>query len=77
MLDLADRAANPGRPCSKTAYKLARSAELAYHYEDRHFLWDDTVQAIAALCPSSCFAILSRWRDRNFGEVPKVNRNGF
>ena len=73
MLDLADRAAIPDRPCPKTAYKLARRAELAYHYVDsKHFLWEDTVQAIAALCPSSCFAILSRWRDRNFGESERL-----
>ena len=74
MLDLADRAANPDRPCPKTAYKLARCAELAYHYvyRDKHFLWEDTVEAIAALCPSSCFAVLSRWRDRNFGESKRL-----
>ena len=74
MLDLADRAANPDRPCPKTAYKLARRAELAYHYvyRDKHFLWEDTVEAIAALCPSSCFAILSRWRDRNFGRSKRL-----
>ena len=69
ILDLSDRAANPEQPCSKTAYRLARRAELAYQYvyRDKHFLWDHTVEAIAALCPSSCFAILSRWRDRDFG----------
>ena len=74
MLDLADRAAIPDRSCSETAYKLARRAELAYHYyvEDKHFLWGDTVEAIAALCPSSCLAILSRWRDRNFGEPKRL-----
>ena len=73
MLDLADRAANPDRPCSKTAYKLARRAELAYHYvEDKHFLWEDTVEAIAALCHSSCLAILSRWCDRNFGRSERL-----
>ena len=74
MLDLADRAAIPDRPCPKTAYKLARRAELAYHYvyRDKHFLWEDTVEAITALCPSSCFAILSRWRDRNFGESKRL-----
>ncbi len=79
ILDLADSAANPEQPFSKTAYRLARRAELAYQYvyRDKHFLWDHTVEAIAALCPSSCFAILSRWRDRNFGEhnrlIPYVN----
>jgi len=69
MLDLADRAAIPGQPCPKTAYRLARRAELAYQYvyRDKHFLWDHTVAAVAALCPSSCLAVLSRWRDRNFG----------
>ena len=74
ILDLADRAANPDRPCPKTAYKLARRAELAYHYvyRDKHFLWDDTVEAIAGLCPSSCFAILSRWRDRHFGNSQRL-----
>ena len=67
MLDLADRAANPDRLCPKTAYKLARCGELANDYIYEHFDWDGTVEAIAALCPSSCLAILSRWRDRNFG----------
>ena len=71
---MADSAANPEQPCAKTAYRLARRAELAYQYvyRDKHFLWDHTVEAIAALCPSSCFAILSRWRDRNFGEQERL-----
>ena len=69
ILDLADRAAGPGRSHSRTAYKLARCAELAHEYTYDHFNWDGTVEAIAGLCPSSCFAILSRWRDRNFGEA--------
>ena len=70
ILDLSDRAASPGRSHPKTAYELARRAELAYHYvyRDKHFEWDGTIEAIAGLCPSSCFAILGRWRDRNFGE---------
>lgn len=74
ILDLADNAGNPDQPCSKTAYRLARRAELAYQYvyRDKHFLWDHTVEAIAGLCPSSCFAILSRWRDRNFGEHKRL-----
>ena len=67
ILDLADCAADPGQPRSRIAYELARRAELAHEYTYDHFNWDGTVQSIAALCPSSCFAILSRWRDRNFG----------
>ena len=74
LLDLADHAALPDQPCSKTAYKFARCAELAYQYvyRDKHFPWEDTVEAIAALCPPSCFAILSRWRDRNFGSSERL-----
>ena len=74
ILDLADRAADPSRPCPRTAYELARRSELIYHYvyRDKHFEWERTVAAIAGLCPSSCFAILSRWRDRDFGEPKRL-----
>ena len=68
ILDLADRAADPSQLRPRTAYELARCAELAHEYTYDHFNWEGTVRAIAGLCPSSCFAILSRWRDRNFGE---------
>ena len=71
MLDLADRAADTSQPDPRTAYELARCAELAYEYESDHFEWEGTITAIAGLCPSSCFAILSRWRDRNFGWSPR------
>ena len=57
---------------SRTAYELARRAELAHEYTYDHFNWEGTVKAIAGLCPSSCFAILSRWRDRNFGESARL-----
>ena len=67
ILDLADRAADPNQPRPKTAYALARRAELAHKYTYDHFNWKNTVEAIAGLCPCSCFIILSRWRDRNFG----------
>ena len=74
ILDLADRAANPSQSCPQIAYKLARCAELAYQYvhRDKHFDWEGTVSAIAGLCPSSCFAILSRWRDRDFGRSERL-----
>lgn len=73
-LDLAYRAADPSRPVPKTAYQLARCAELVYEYVDRdkHYDWEGTITAIADLCPSSCFAILSRWRDRKFGSVERL-----
>jgi hypothetical protein len=74
MLDLADRAGDRDRPSPETAYKLARCAELTYEYvaRDKHFDWGATVRAIAGLCPSSSVAILSRWRDRNFGWVERL-----
>lgn len=69
MLDLADRAARKDRPTPEAAYRLSRCAELSYDYvvRDKHFDWNATVRSIAALCPCSTFAILSRWRDRRFG----------
>lgn len=70
FLHLAHAAGEANHPKPKTAYELSRMAELTYRYVDRdkYFDWDRTVEAIAELCPSSCFAILSRWRDRRFGE---------
>ena len=74
MLNLADQAAHRNRPVPNIAYKFARCAELTYDYvaRDKHFDWQSTVQAISFLCPSSSFAILSRWRDRRFGWTSKV-----
>jgi hypothetical protein len=69
ILQLADRGSNPHRPNPEMAYNMARCAELTYHYvaRDKYFDWDATVEALGGLCPSSSFAILSRWRDRGFG----------
>jgi hypothetical protein len=74
FLDLADRAAKPGRPASEVAYKLSRCAELTYDYvaRDKHFNWDGTVRALGGLCPTSSLAILSRWRDRRFGSEERI-----
>ena len=74
ILDLADRAAQQNRPASEVAYQFARCAELTWDYvvRDKHFDWDSTVRALSALCPNSCVAILSRWRDRNFGWVGRI-----
>ena len=74
MLDLADRAAVPQRPTAETAHRLARCAEVTYEYvaRDKHFDWDATVRAITALCPSSGLAVLSCWRDREFGRTERL-----
>jgi hypothetical protein len=74
ILDLADRAARKDRPAPQAAYRLSRCAELTYDYvvRDKHFDWASSVRSIAGLCPSSSLAILSRWRDRNFGWVARL-----
>ncbi len=74
LLDLADRAAVRDRPNPVIAYRLARCAELTYEYVDRdkYFDWEATVEAISGLCGKSSFAILSRWRDRDFGQAERL-----
>jgi hypothetical protein len=60
----------------RSAHRLARTAELAYTYvaRDKHFDWSSTVDALVGLCPSSALAILSRWRDRDFGYAARLVR---
>jgi hypothetical protein len=74
LLDLAEAASDPVQPVPELAYRLSRCAEVTYDYvaRDKHFDWSRTVEAIAGLCPSSTFAILSRWRDRDFGWAERV-----
>ncbi|HBX7613407.1 TPA: NACHT domain-containing protein [Klebsiella pneumoniae] len=69
ILDLAECVAGKTQVPPEIAYKLARCAELTREYVDRdkHFAWSDTVEILAELCPSSAIAIISRWRDRRFG----------
>ncbi len=74
LLDLADRAASRDRSNPETAYRLARCAELTYDYVDRdkYFDWRATIEALSGLCGSSSLAILSRWRDRDFGWAERI-----
>ncbi len=74
MLDLGDRAADSTAPNPEAAYKLSRCAEVTYHHvaRDKHFDWESTVNSIAGLCPSSSLAVLSRWRDRDFGWAERL-----
>ena len=74
MLDLADRAGERDRSAPQVAYQFARCAELTWDYvvRDKHFDWRSTVVALSSLCPRSCFAILSRWRDRDFGSTSRI-----
>ncbi|KZK75237.1 MAG: hypothetical protein A3K90_04235 [Pelodictyon luteolum] len=73
ILGLADRAARTDRPSPEIAYHFARCAELTYDYvRDKHFDWESTIEALCGLCPASSLAILSRWRDRNFGYSERI-----
>jgi hypothetical protein len=74
ILDLAEHAAKPDRPAPEIAYRLSRCAELSYDYvaRDKHFDWRATVRSLAALCPTSCLSIMSRWRDRRFGRTARI-----
>jgi hypothetical protein len=74
LIELAKRASNPSSGKPELAYRFARCAEITYDYVDRdkHFEWEGTIDALAALCPASCLAIASRWRDRHFGDPKRV-----
>ncbi|MFL6446340.1 MAG: hypothetical protein ACJ746_01365 [Bryobacteraceae bacterium] len=74
LLELAVSAGDIKSPSPRRAYLLSRCAELSYAYvaRDKHFDWETTVEAIAGLCPSSCLAVLSRWRDRRFGRSGRL-----
>lgn len=69
FLDLAEAAHSTGRQRPRTAYRLARIAELTYEHmaRDKYMDWDRLVKGLVGLCPASSLAILSRWRDRDFG----------
>lgn len=69
FLDLTDAAHRRGQARPRTAYRLARIAELSYEHmaRDKYMDWDRLVEGLVGLCPSSSLAILSRWRDREFG----------
>jgi hypothetical protein len=74
ILDLADRAAKKVRPAPEVAYHFSRCTELTYEYvvRDKHFDWHGTIEALCGLCPSSSLAIMSRWRDRDFGWSERI-----
>lgn len=74
LLELADAARPSGQARPRTAYRLSRIAELSYEHmaRDKYMDWDRLVEGLAGLCPSSSLAILSRWRDREFGSAGEL-----
>ena len=76
LLCLAEASAENDHPRPQSAYRLSRVAELTYEYvaRDKHFDWQGTVDALIGLCAPSALAILSRWRDRDFGSSGRLLR---
>ena len=74
IIELSEQSATVGSPQSELAYRVSRGAEVAYEYvaRDKYFDWEGTVEAITTLCPASSLAILSRWRDRDFGWQERI-----
>ncbi|RXT59624.1 hypothetical protein [Pseudomonas syringae] len=74
LLHLSDACAADKVDDPLLAYRFARAAEVTRSYVDRdkHFDWDHTVEAIATLSPRTSVAIISRWRDRQFGEPGRL-----
>jgi hypothetical protein len=74
FLQLAEAAGERENPRPRSAYRLSRAAELTYEYvaRDKYFDWDDTVKTLTDLCAPSSLAILSRWRDRRFGNSGRL-----
>ena len=74
LLHLAEASGEQEKPRPQSAYRLSRAAELTheYVYREKHFEWERTLDALAGLCGSSVLAILSRWRDRRFGDAYRL-----
>lgn len=74
FLHLAKAAGEQNKPRPHTAYRLSRIAELTYEYvaRDKHFDWNGSADALTDLCASSALSILSRWRDRRFGDPARL-----
>lgn len=77
LLHLSTAAGERNNPRPETAHRLSRVAELTYEYvaRDKHFDWESTADALTGLCASSAMAILSRWRDRRFGDAGRLLPN--
>jgi hypothetical protein len=67
IVAMAKRSAESGRSSPEIAYRFIRCAELVGDSVDREKHWrrNEAIQVCAKLCPSSAFAALSRWRDRD------------
>lgn len=68
LVHLGRAAGDPGLPRPQLAYRFSQAAELTESYAEKGFDWRGTVDVLAGLCAPSLLTILSRWRDRRFGD---------
>jgi hypothetical protein len=69
IVAIARRSAEGGYSSSEIAYRFIRCAEIVGDSLAREKYWsrNDAIVVCSKLCPSSAFAALSRWRDRDIG----------
>ncbi|MEG4202802.1 hypothetical protein QUA20_02570 [Microcoleus sp. Pol7_A1] len=69
VVAMAKRSAEGGGSSPEIAYRFIRCAELVGDSvaREKHWSRNEAIQVCAKLCPSSAFATLSRWRDRDVG----------
>lgn len=67
VVAIARRSAEGKRSSPEIAYRFIRCAELVGESvaREKHWSRNEAIQVCAKLCPSSAFAALSRWRDRD------------
>lgn len=76
LLMLSIGASDENSDQGELAYRVARAAEHGYKFlvRDKHWARDYVISGIFSLSPNSAFAILARWRDRNFGGAWRLLR---
>ena len=69
IVALAKRSAEADHSLPDMAYRFIRCAELIGDNVAREKHWDrdEAIEVCSRLCPTSAFAALSRWRDRDVG----------
>lgn len=69
VVSMAERSSEGGQSGPHIAYRFIRCAELIGENvaREKYFHRNWAVRISARLCPSSAFAALSRWRDRDIG----------
>lgn len=72
VISLANKAGTPTTPNPELSYNYARTAEVVSEYIGDNFPWGGTVSAASKICPSSGFAILGRWHDRDKGVLGEM-----